>query len=277
MLRWITLFFVTLGDTLGVMLACGLAVALCKRLFCRLLGGPLGFGVVLATSIIGTPIHELGHAMFCPLFAHRITDMKLWTPLAGGTLGHVTHTYDRRNPWAVFGNLFIGIGPIFSGLLVLIGILLLCFPATLHTSYSSLTSWVTTGGGPLVWLNIPLHTLTALLSELGHGARPLWLQIIGLLLIFSVCLHIHVSLADVIGILRSMPICLTLCLLAVVIVGILTLCGIPAAAPYRDALRTCGMTQFALFSLVLTFSLLLVALALVIRLLRILLGLIFGF
>jgi hypothetical protein len=40
---------------------------------------------------IGTPVHELGHALFCVLFGHTIQDMKLFKPdKADGTLGYIT-------------------------------------------------------------------------------------------------------------------------------------------------------------------------------------------
>ena len=44
------------------------------------------------------------------------------------TYGYVEHSYNPRNLWARLGNLFIGIGPIFSGLGVVVLLLWLCFP-----------------------------------------------------------------------------------------------------------------------------------------------------
>ena len=43
---------------------------------------------------LGTIIHELGHALFCIIFRHKITEMKLFDPdPETGTLGYVQHTY----------------------------------------------------------------------------------------------------------------------------------------------------------------------------------------
>lgn len=69
----------------------------------------------------GTVVHELGHAVFCLLFGHRITAVKLldFDP-DDGTRGHVAHTFDPGSPWQQIGNFFIGIGPILFGTLVVV-------------------------------------------------------------------------------------------------------------------------------------------------------------
>ena len=65
---------------------------------------------------LGTPIHELGHAIFCLIFAHKITDIEFFKPdPLTGTLGYVYHKWNPLNPWQVLGNFFIGIGPIIIG------------------------------------------------------------------------------------------------------------------------------------------------------------------
>ena len=106
LIYWLQLF----GGTLGVFILCGLLVHLIFRLFSRLIGsGSRGWFYV--TSIIGTPVHEMGHAVMCKLFFHRITAMRLWNPKpTNGVYGYVEHSYSRRNLWAKLGNLFIGMG-----------------------------------------------------------------------------------------------------------------------------------------------------------------------
>lgn len=65
---------------------------------------------------LGTTVHELGHALFCVLFRHKITEMKLFNPHSeDGSLGHVNHTYNPESSYQVIGNFFIGIGPILLG------------------------------------------------------------------------------------------------------------------------------------------------------------------
>jgi len=68
---------------------------------------------------LGSIVHELGHALLCPLFGHTIEDMQLFSYLApGGRTGYVRHSYDRGSLYQTIGNFFISIGPIILGTLV---------------------------------------------------------------------------------------------------------------------------------------------------------------
>jgi len=65
---------------------------------------------------LGTPIHELGHALFCVIFMHKIVEIEFFKPdPLTGTLGYVYHKWNRSNPWQVLGNFFIAIGPVVLG------------------------------------------------------------------------------------------------------------------------------------------------------------------
>ena len=62
----------------------------------------------------------MGHALMCLIFGHKIMDMRLlMINRADGTLGYVTHSYNRRSIYQSVGNFFIGIAPIISGIGVL--------------------------------------------------------------------------------------------------------------------------------------------------------------
>lgn len=83
--------------------------------------GILGSRVYLGTfGWLGTAVHELGHAALCVVFLHKITDMQLFNPdPETGTLGYVSHSYDRKSVYQTAGNFFIGIGPILLGTVVI--------------------------------------------------------------------------------------------------------------------------------------------------------------
>lgn len=74
-------------------------------------------------AALGTAIHELGHAIFCPVFGHKIIKMKLFeVNYESGNLGYVNHSYNQNNLWSQIGSFFIGIGPIILGSLALFSI-----------------------------------------------------------------------------------------------------------------------------------------------------------
>jgi hypothetical protein len=66
----------------------------------RRTGRILGAAAYLIFGWLGTAVHEAGHALFCLLFGHRITGVKLFDfAPRDGTRGHVSHTFDPANPW----------------------------------------------------------------------------------------------------------------------------------------------------------------------------------
>lgn len=64
---------------------------------------------------LGTSVHELGHAIFAIIFAHKISEIKFFSRNSGKSLGHVKHSYTKGNPYQTLGNFFIGLGPILLG------------------------------------------------------------------------------------------------------------------------------------------------------------------
>lgn len=88
-----------------------------------------GWKCVLWTGWLGTPIHELSHAVMCKVFRHRIDDIALFEPdKQSGRLGYVRHSWTRGNWFEEIGNVFIGIAPLMGGSVTLIGLLWLFFP-----------------------------------------------------------------------------------------------------------------------------------------------------
>lgn len=81
-------------------------------------------------SFIGTPIHELGHLIMALIFRHKITDFKLFTFETNGVLGYVNTQHNPNSKYQTVGCFFIGIGPIFSCMAVLLAAMYFLLPET---------------------------------------------------------------------------------------------------------------------------------------------------
>jgi hypothetical protein len=256
--QWIGCFGGMILLTLGVPTVWGLLVHACAVAFRRLTGR--GAGTVFdVTAVLGTPVHELGHAAMCLLFGHKITRMKLWSPrVKGGLYGYVEHSYHRKNLWARMGNLFIGMGPLFSGLGVVVLTLWLCFP-TAWDSYLATTGAVLSTEAELGEL---LRCVSVLPRDLllSFGTDPLR-SIFGTAVMLSVALHISMSWQDVKGSLRALPVYLLfLGILAAVFLGI------GAKETVFWGLRLWNLRLLSLFSVVAALSFFWVLVGCVVRL-----------
>ncbi len=250
--------------TLGTIVICGLAVHLCAVLFARLSGS--GSGAVFdVTSIIGTPVHELGHAAMCILFGHRITGMRLWNPHPDdGLYGYVEHSYNRRNPWASLGNLFIAVGPIFSGIGVMILMLWLCFPTQWSAYLDFSRSFAATGTTPAQLIPGVLSLLSSMFTGFGED----WIRsLLGIVVILTVSLHVSLSWLDIRSALGAIPIYLVMVTLFAIVTGVFGL------APYiTSTLWLLNLRTLSLFSIVIAFSAVWVLIALIIRGVKALIG-----
>ncbi len=95
---------------------------------------------IFFTGWIGTPVHELGHAIFCILFGHKIVEMKLYSPNSeDGSLGYVNHAYNRKSTYQRIGNFFISAGPIIFGSLVIYALSYYLVPG-MRTAFSNIES-----------------------------------------------------------------------------------------------------------------------------------------
>ena len=103
-----------------------------RRIFAKTLGAKTELYI---TGWIGTPIHELSHALFCIIFNHKISDIKLFTTKSD-TIGYVLHSYDSRSWYQQIGNFFIGVGPIIMGTLIVYFLFLLLAPELKENIFS---------------------------------------------------------------------------------------------------------------------------------------------
>jgi hypothetical protein len=109
----------------------GLLIQFVSQLTFKSLEKSFGSKGVYLAAWLGTPIHELGHALFCVIFRHRIEAISLFRPdPATGTLGYVYHKWNPKNPWHVLGNFFIGVGPMVLGCAVLFALFYFLIPGS---------------------------------------------------------------------------------------------------------------------------------------------------
>ena len=244
-MTYVLLFVRIFCYTLGVPVVCGLAVWVCDKCFHCLMGKGFGRNVIIATSIIGTPIHETGHALMCLLFGHKIDDIALWRPFNDdGNLGYVTHRFNPKNLYQRLGNIFIGLGPVFSGLGVILLCLLIAFPEAIFGYAENAISIVSDGDGIAPLLSEAFEMILAVIDEWNNSRLPLWGQIVALVIMLCVSLHIKLSVADITGSLNGLPVFLGLTLVVTVIVSLL---GDQAMSVTVDALRWFSAVAFALF------------------------------
>ena len=250
-----------LGLTLGVMIVCGLVAWFARQVFMYFVGNS-ATAVFYASSVVGTPVHELGHALMCIPFGHRITDMKLlmMPSRRSRTLGYVEHSHNTKNPWAVFGNLFIGFGPIFSGLGVMILVLTLCFPTQWNAYLDASRTLVESGASVQESLSSVFSLLFSLFDRFQEDALR---SVIGMIIILSVSQHITLSFADLRG-------CVTALLMytgiVVVFAGVTMVLGLQDGIV--SALVKVNLPLISLFCVAIAFSLVWVAIALLVYLLR---------
>ncbi len=119
-----------LAGVLGVFFFFGLLLFLLSRLarwaFVHIGGRNLD---VYFTGWLGTPVHELGHAFFCLIFAHKITAISLLEPSdKDGALGYVYHSWNKKSIYQNIGNFFIGVGPVIFGSLVVFSAMYFLLP-----------------------------------------------------------------------------------------------------------------------------------------------------
>jgi len=126
----------------GLLIVIGLVLGLMERKANSYFFSAFGYTGILATAWIGTPVHEMGHALMCLIFGHKIMDMRLLTiNRSDGTLGYVTHSYNQRSVYQTVGNFFIGVAPIISG----IGALFLSLYYLLPNSFKVFAGYLEAG------------------------------------------------------------------------------------------------------------------------------------
>ncbi len=195
--------------TIGSIGFFGFIIALCNRMFYRNFGSKSSI-VCHVTGAIGTPVHECAHALFCLIFGHKITEMKLFQiHFEDGTLGYVSHTYNKKNIYQRIGNFFIGVAPI-----IVISVILYLLSIFLIPNMISLIQKEV--------LNFSLEkSIINIFKILGAYAQTglFWLFIV---ISLFLALHMNLSKADIKGALSGLVFLLIVIFFIDLIIGLIS-------------------------------------------------------
>jgi hypothetical protein len=154
---------------------------------------------IMLTACIGTPIHEVGHALMCLIFGHKINSIKLFdiNP-KNSALGYVNHSYNKHNLYQLSGNFFISIGPIFSGSAAILFFMYMLEPNTFKALQKYVVSAPVDSNNIVDFIKWSWHSImivyTGILNSESTAPRSFW---IFLLLAICTSSHIALSKADI--------------------------------------------------------------------------------
>jgi hypothetical protein len=218
----------------------GLLIQFISQLTFKSLERAFGRGVYLV-AWLGTPVHELGHALFCVMFGHRIESMSLFRPdPVTGTLGYVYHKWNPKNPWHVLGNFFIGVGPMVLGCGVLFVLFYFLIPSSdrvwdsIRVSVGAVSRDSLIGG----YFGVFRDTSLAIIRIIFYPANlPLWQFWLFLYLSVCVASNIRLSWADFKGSLSGLG-CIVLVFLLMNLVFLLI--GLSSDEFFPSAIASLG-------------------------------------
>ncbi len=185
----------------GIIILAGLLLGILETQSNRNFHKGLGRNAIMVTGIIGTPVHELSHALMALIFGHKINAIKLFQrPDRDGVMGYVNHAYNPKNIYHQVGNFFIGIAPIFGGLLVIIALMGLLLPRVLDSFLVVMTQSLAVENLSLVSFNGVFSAYGELL-KLIFAAENFQNSRFYLFLFLAICISSHISLspADIKG------------------------------------------------------------------------------
>lgn len=257
----LTSFLIQIVFTVGIIFLFGLFIALCRRAFCRTVGrkGPL---LLMITGAVGTPIHELSHALMCLIFGHRVDEIKLYRPAANdGNLGYVKHSYNKKNIYHQIGNFFIGVAPIICGSGVILLLMWLAVPnvfAEFIAEVGLIGSYSYSNIGMVEIGEIFMISIRAfsVVFDFSNADNVWWWVFILLALMISS--HMELSGADIKGGVKGLLILMGVLLATDVVLYFVSL---PALAAVTSAMVTAGffLVSFLMIAAFFCVALLIVA------------------
>lgn len=253
--------------TCALPLGLGIAVYFCNRAFCSLVGYRRGRPVLLFLHAIITPVREFAHLVACILTFHRVSDFRLLNLRdPEGELGFVEHSYNRKNPIAVFGNYLFAVLPAALGLFLSMLVIFACFRGAFGAMADSVSRFVETGAGFSAYVKLALDFFPSLFRE---GTGSIFSKIVGSLFLLLLSLGVYVSLDDLYGAFSG---CLLYAAVALVFAGVTSLFDARARRLILTGFRTFATGVTALYLVVLVFAAAMLLLALLFFAFRTLFG-----
>ena len=247
-MRIFSAFLLQMLPTVGAVFVFGFVIYQLNRLFYANFGAG-GRAVCYATGFVGTPVHELSHALMCLLFLHRINEIRLFQISDDGTLGYVNHAYNERNIYQQIGNFFIGVAPI------------LCISAILYiAAYKLLPSFAAgvQAAGETASARAILTSVKAFFAS-AKSWRWWVFVAVGMLL----ALHMNLSTADIKGAWSGL---LTLLVVVAVVDTVLYFVAVSALDAFTAFMLAAASYMICFFAVALILSLFALVLSFLFRL-----------
>ena len=236
--------------TAALPLGFGLAVYFCYRAFCSLVGCGRGKPILFFLHVILTPLREFAHLVACIVSFHRVSDFCLLNPYdPEGEIGFVEHSYNRKNPVAVFGNYLFAMLPAVLGLFLSMVVVMVCFRGVFGDLSREVAALVDAEAGFGEYARVALDFFPAMFRDATSGMLA---KIVGCLLLLLISLGVYVSLDDLYSAFSGM---LLYAVLAMVFAGVTALFDARSRRLILTWLRTFSTGVTALYTVVLIFAL----------------------
>lgn len=180
----------------GMIILIGLLLGILRNNSIKNFQRSFGIKAVMVTGFIGVPIHELSHAIIAILFGHKVTAIKLLQkPDNKGVMGYVNHSYNKNNIYQQVGNFFIGIAPIFGGVISIITLMHFILPQAYNEFIKQLIK-----NFHVTVLN--QSTIEGIFNSYGELIKSIFaLKNFGnplfyVFLFVAICISSHISLSD---------------------------------------------------------------------------------
>lgn len=235
---------------LGIFIGIGILLGFLEKKINNNMQRAFGWNGVLATAIIGTPIHEIGHMLMCVIFNHKINRVCLLnTSGENGCLGYVQHSYNKSSIYQRVGNFFIAMGPLFSGLIALLTSMYFLIPKSFESFVNYIKTINPQGISVQKFLTDSLSIYKYIFNMENIKTINFW---VFLVISLSISAHIALSLVDIKNQIEGLKFIFVVIVISNILVYIFNL----KIGTYMRFIIYYNQMIFAFFSISLIFSVL---------------------